>query len=552
MRRLDAMWTVGVMAMVVGGELASGQTQDAFPTFQWAVRGRYLEQVGANAIDEGTCVGYFNEDPAGLNNHWAYSGGWVTELYGNNGAAKGTRFAIFQYNAAAPGPTAPVYSHRAYFPPQGTVIQPGDTYKAYAMTVTSAGDIYIVGEGPHTPGVAGNQDYIVVKYDKDLQPVWTGSGLGVGRYYNGTGNGNDIPAGIAWDSINAVVVVTGTSPSPSNGNDITTVAWHANGAPATDLWPAFPFDPTFPQPHAGARRWDNSAQHGNDRAAGLCIMTVSQPQGSTLAVAVLGTTYNGPIAKDDFTTHWWIEAIPAPVWNNFFDLGGNDTARGIQGAPDLGWLWCNGYSEIALADRPGGEGNDIDAPQPDVDYSIVSYLGDGNDRWSHYQDYLGGPDYAAPLVTQYVPGEGRAHIWITGEGRNASTKDAFTIHYVDDGTGVSGPDFTTGFRPGTHWASGAAVTLPTQAGIPVLPYITGAAAFNGSTDYMLLLKYKPNGAPLYTREFNRLYDNGGFDLGRAIFARQVDGAVTNVSMYIVGSSFAGGNNRDLTLWRYRR
>src|SRR5262249_17983306 len=46
--------------------------------------------------------------------------------------------------------------------------------------------------------------------------------------YNGTGNGNDAPAAIAADNANAVYV-TGYIASAASGKDITTVKYDANG-----------------------------------------------------------------------------------------------------------------------------------------------------------------------------------------------------------------------------------------------------------------------------------------------------------------------------------
>lgn len=550
-----SLLVAGALAACLWAAPVLAQTQNAWPPLKWTARGRYLTQTGVNANDEGTAIGYYLEPGQGGNpdQPWVYSAGWVTEL-NFDGSVKGTRFAVFQYDAKASGQNGALApTHTAYFPPAGlggVGISQGDTYKVYAMAVdngiTGNGDVYIVGEGPHTAGGANNQDYIVVKYDKDLQPVWSGVGVGVGRYYNGTGNGNDIPVGITLDEVYSAVVVTGTSPSVGNGNDIATVAWHAappqDGVIASDLWPADLTDPAWPQPQGGVRRFDNTNWHGNDRAAGLVSIAAAPPQGSTLTVFVLGTTYNGPSALDDFTTHQWSGAGPAPAWNNYFNLGGNDTARGIQGAPELGWLWCNGYSEIPAQ---------FDGPGDDIDYSIVSYDANGLFRWSDSRDYQHLPDYAAPLTIQSVPNAG-VHIWIPGEGTNTSSLDAFTIHYFDTGAGGHTPDFTTGFLPSTNFAYGTAVALPNQDGIPIVPYITGAAGFNAGTDYMLTLKYTTNPSPPYIKAWNRLYDNGGFDEGRAIVVRQVDGTAVNVSVYIVGTSAASGNGRDLCTWRYRQ
>jgi hypothetical protein len=310
--RLAWAGAVVVAGLFTGTASAQPPVETAGPPLKWAAQERYLTQVGANANDEGMDIVYWNEDPEGINKHWIYVTGWVTELQSDNGAVKGTRFATYKYDATFNGPGAPTFAARAYFPPNNLTITQGDTYKAVAMVVvadpeseTSEPEIYITGEGPHTAGTANNQDYFIVKYDKDLAQVW-GVGVSGARKYEGPVAGNDIPVDIGIDVGNQAAVVTGTSPGSGTGLDIATVAWHDDGTLGTDLWPVI-----ADQPVAGVRRYDYGVIHDaasdDDRAVELGPVTVAllgEPAESVLEAIILGTTWAGA-SKDDFTTHRW-------------------------------------------------------------------------------------------------------------------------------------------------------------------------------------------------------------------------------------------------------
>jgi hypothetical protein len=59
----------------------------------------------------------------------------------------------------------------------------------------------------------------------------------------------------------------------------------------------------------------------------------------------------------------------------------------------------------------------------------------------------------------------------------------------------------------------------------------------------------PVGGP---QDYNKLYDNLGFDEGRAVVAKQVDGLPANISVFVVDTSASAGNGRDFCVWKYRQ
>jgi hypothetical protein len=486
----------------------------------------------ADAHDEGMDIVYWYDDTE--EEHWIYATGWVTEMEG--GQVKGTRFATFKYDATHTGPGAPTATAQAFFPPLAQ-LQTGDTYKAVAMAVDPlTGAIYVAGEGPGASG----QDYIVVKYDKDLDldVLWPAAGA----TYNGLGNGDDIPADIIFDASSGIeyVVVTGTSPGDGTGLDIATVALCAEDGARAGAWPDI-------GDGAGVRRYDNDPVNGDDTAVELSYITITEEeQGPGLSVVVLGTSWNGQ--DNDYTTHVWSQPASALFWEQRYDNDGEDVARALGVVADpLGgtdfFVYVTGSSENASGD---------------LDYATVFYDWAGNQHWAKRLDHVGDDDIPRDIHgwAQGHPGCGTCpavyHVWVTGEGNDGVFSDVLTVEYVDDGTSP---------RPGVtwsgDWANGSAEynygkAITTFDGEP---YITGAIG-NSNGDEMLGLAYSEDLSGGYTHKWDLntfgnaipRTDDPNHE-GRGIVVVPVDSG--GVSIFITGVTRLTGEGRQFATWRYK-
>ncbi len=83
-----------------------------------------------------------------------------------------------------------------------------------ALVVDGAGGVYVTGSARGTT----NTDYATVKYDPTGALVWA-------RTFNGTSNADDYAASLTLDPTETYVLVTGTSPTTSNGPDMATLRY---------------------------------------------------------------------------------------------------------------------------------------------------------------------------------------------------------------------------------------------------------------------------------------------------------------------------------------
>ena len=114
-------------------------------------------------------------------------------------------------------------------------------------------------------------------YATEAIDAQTGASLWV-RRYNGSGDGDDQPVGLAVAPDGRSVYVTGTSEGSGTGDDFATQALNAG---------------------TGAVRWvrrDNGAGNGDDHAAGIAV----SPDGTRVYVA--GDSNGGATTGADYTT----------------------------------------------------------------------------------------------------------------------------------------------------------------------------------------------------------------------------------------------------------
>ena len=509
----------GALALAGFAAPAAGQELfDIWPPRLWAAQ-EHLDSH-EDAHDEGVDIVYWLEEGS-PDRHWIFVTGWVTEM--DDDTVVGTRFATFKYDATDDGTGGPPDPQEvAYFPPLGTSLQQGDTYKAVAMDVDpETGDIYVTGQGPPEPG-GSDQDYIVIKYDKVLDEQWSGDGA---RYYDGPVSGDDIPADImvahhASTGDALAVVVTGTSPGDGTGLDIATVAWlTSNGNPAGAFWPS-----------DGVRRYNHDPEDGDDRAVelgGARVEDIDESTGS-LIVIVLGTSYGGSTTLDDYTTHQWTSLSSSVSWEARYDNGGNDVAAGLA-VDDAGfYAYVTGYSEGVS----------------DIDYATVSYLL-GIEEWVEREDYVGEDDFAQD-IRLVEPPSGDWQVWVTGAGMDGTWSDAFTVRYLDDLSGSVSGVWAEGAGSSTLFEYGRAITV-----IDDEPYIAGSLG-NSNADKMYTLAYYQDSP--YTFNWSATWGGpavGGVDNeARGIVVVDVDGTGER-SIYVVGVSTKSGEGREFTTLRYK-
>ncbi len=530
---------IALAPLILGTGWAWAQGDDPYPPLAWVAR--EFQPTAGVATDQAMEIAFWPPWPeqaaCGGSEPTSYIlvTGYVTEA---NGA---TRFATYKYRADWPGADPPPHASPPVFFPED-LPPPAETHKAVGLAMDCEGNVYVAGSSRRPGGT--DLDIIVVKYDRDLQPLWTPHE----RRYNGPGSGNDVAMDIGVDPEGEAVVVIGTSLG-FTGDDIVTIAFDAeDGSPPDDAWPDVGFGP-------GVRRYDNG---GPDRAVELGGIMVGVQEGiiDQLDVVVLGTSL-GLSTGDDYLLVHYASDVPAGVaWVRRYDPSGgkNDTATGlaVQGT----FIYATGYSPQPEATSFSGPGGGAAASlSPDhFDYVTASFVYDnltGALRWDHRWDYAGSNDY--PADVQVLGG----YIAVTGRATAGADFDAVSIAYTD--SGVSGTLIWSGaFDRGTD-ERGAALAMPGLVGPAPDLYVAGARnrVIGATTEDGVTLDYRPNPVPppfYFQNWWKQFTPFPGHDAWRAIAAGVPIGAPLNErpSVYSVGTSNQPGTGLDFVVARYRQ
>jgi uncharacterized delta-60 repeat protein len=119
---------------------------------------------------------------------------------------------------------------------------PGDsTDEVTALTLDAIGNVYVTGR---SQGIGTGFDYATIKYSSSGNRLWV-------RRYNGPGNGEDSPSGLAVDD-SGNIYITGWSSDVSSQTDYATIKYNSSG---DTVW---------------VRRYDGPAG-GNDQARVLAL-----------------------------------------------------------------------------------------------------------------------------------------------------------------------------------------------------------------------------------------------------------------------------------------
>ena len=426
-------------AAAIGGGLlltaaspATGQSRSAAagppagPTLSWLAR---EFQDGVNGPDNAVDIAYWIDlNGPGSEDDVPYV--FITWYHTTDSGA--TVFATFRYLANYTGPGENEPDRSAFFP--AIAIATG-TNKAVAMSIDDAtGDVYVTGESTDPEGVNG-QDYVTIKYDKDLVGAWSGE-----RRYDGPVNDDDVPVDVTFVPSSGepgLVLVTGRSRGGVTGDDIATVLYDAlTGVPSAPLWPNEGDGP-------GVRRYSGDGFEGDEPVGVLGVALVEEIPPDVLVV-VGGTISTLAQGKDIVTLAYAADVggagslVQVRVFNGVDS--GDDVATGMVSLTSgVGLSYDPLGSFVAVCgytphDEPGSE------PHPnDTDYVVLNYTHkDGFDflrpAWSGNQparffNGLAPPEFSddRPLaidvghVSPWNPLN--YYVWITGRVREADGTD---------------------------------------------------------------------------------------------------------------------------------
>ncbi|MCH7791744.1 MAG: hypothetical protein IID31_05640 [Planctomycetes bacterium] len=549
-RRLLTRVAAGVIGggmVLAAGSPASAQFRSAAaappgPTLGWQAR-EFQDSV--NGPDNAVDIQYWFDDITnpGEPVNYVFITGWQTT---SDGA---TVFATHKYEAdyTGQGENEPIFS--AFYPdPSGAT----GTNKAVAMAFDpDTGDVYVTGESSGPNG----QDYVTIRYNKDLGEVWTS----VSRY-NGPANGDDIPVDIVhYGSTGYVVAVTGRSLGVGTGDDIATVLYNTlDGTLASGWWPSGVNGP------AGERRYDGPGV-GPDRPVGVGVIEIVVKGGDGGYVGVFVSGTESTVGEGDnivtlaYTQFGFLSAVRS------FDgpESGDDVATAMVSRTkrDQGGVYVPEFSFISTCGYTPG------AVQGDTDYVVVSYwhfingchlpvsscledpyvFGDSEFRiW-------GGPAPAAlsddrPLAIDI---RADAWLWITGRVREAegTAYDIGTIQYDMYGTGSwtqanpAGPDPTAEWIWGVLDDTNEWGTAVDAHGI--VAYVGGRVSRGGVNSYaMFKFDVRMPFTPVWTALHRALQAS---DTIEAIVA--LDNAVPD-PVFVAGGSGLSATGKDQLTLRY--
>lgn len=348
---------------------------------------------------------------------------------------------------------------------------------AAAIVVDDAGNIYITGED-FGPGM--NFDIVTIKYDPNGNRLWVAS-------YNGPGNGDDIPVGIALDSLRNVYV-TGESYGSGTEVDYVTLKYTTNGTPQWNT-----------RYNGPANSDDVPAAIATDRAGNVYVTGSSHGTGT-------GTDY-ATIKYNSGGMRQWVGRYDGSA-------NSDDEASAIA---------VDGSQNVYVTGSSNGAGTE-------EDYVTVKYSPSGAELWVARQDGSASGYDAATAMTV----DGSSNVYVTGTSESSdSSSDYVTIKYSPANGSVqwiasySGSEYSPG-----EWV------FPTD--IPTAITVDGAGnvyvtGFSGMIAFVIpigdyaTVKYTSSGTEAWVAR----YDGPGIFVTDFPFAMALD---DSANVYVSGGS----------------
>jgi len=246
---------------------------------------------------------------------------------------------------------------------------------AYAMTIDSAGYIYVTGQSRTNET---RIDYATVKYDQDGNMLWIAK-------YNGPGDIFDRATAIATDS-SGNVYVTGRSYAKVTYLDYATVAYDSNG---NELW---------------AARY-NGPKNISDVAHDIAIDSSGNVYVTGRSYGIGGTSDDyATIKYDQYGNELWLVRYDGPEHSH-------DSAHAIA-VDSSGNVYVTGM--VWFGSKTG------------YDYYTIAYDTNGNELWNaRYNGPESDSDFAIDMTI-----DSSSNIYVTGYGPGSGTSwDYATVKY---------------------------------------------------------------------------------------------------------------------------
>ena len=322
-------------------------------------------------------------------------------------------------------------------------IGPGNSIDyAIAIATDLAGNVYVTGV---SPGAGTLEDYATVKYNSAGQEQWAAR-------YNGPGNGDDRPTGIAVDN-SGNVYVTGFTPGA-----YATIKYNSTGQ---EQWVARYTEPGI-----------------NDVAIAIDATGNVYITGSTKHS--VGTSYN------DYVTIKYNSA-GQQRWIARYNGGGPSNARAIA---------VDGFGNIYVTGESWGAR---------YDYATLKYNSAGQQQWvARYNGPANKGDYPSGIAI-----DGSGNVYVTGRSLATTFEDFATVKYNSVGQEQWAARYN---GPANNGDSANAIAIDVSGNV----YVTGSSMGpNTGFDYATI-KYNSSGQEEWGARYNGPASAGDFANGIAV------------------------------------
>ena len=364
----------------------------------------------------------------------------------------------------------------------------------YAMTVDSAGNVYVTGDGYRE---GSGLDFVTIKYNADGDTAWV-------RRFNGNHNSDDRARAIGVDDLGNVYVA-GSSYDTVTGFDYATVKYDPDGV---QLW---------------VREYDGTADSTDEarlmavEGEGNVYVCGNSMWVDTIESAVC-TTANYLIVKYDCSGN--------ELWSETYRERGNGEELPFSMTRDrYGNVYITGKSFVSWAHS--------------YDYATVKYDSDGNQLW--VQTYNGpGNDWD---VGYAVTTDDSGFVYVTGASTdNFSGYDYATVKYAPDSAQLWAARYN---GVGNYTDFARAIAVDAYGSV----YVTGHSAkesYYPTDNDFVTIKYDSGGNEVWLVSYNGPgEDPANNDDEACAIAVDADG-----NIHVAGSSEDTVGYYDFVLVRY--